>query len=169
MNTSPAPSISFEDLYRNEYPRLYRRVLSLVACPQEAEDLTQETFLKAWRAWPPAHATNLYGWLSCIATHTALDALRRHRLVCWLPLDAASALVDGASSDPLTRDEGAAGRLEAALSRLPARQRTLLLLAANSSTLELAQTLGITRRTLSSSLSRLRARAARLSAQEVSA
>lgn len=56
-----------------------------------------------------------------------------------------------------------------ALAHLPAEARRLLFLSADVTAVELAPALGINRRTLASHLSRLKAQAARLYAQEVSA
>ena len=169
MNTTETTLISFDDLYRQEYPCLYRRVLSLVKHPQRAEDVTQETFLKAWRAWPPTSQANLGGWLYQIATRTALDALRRERGVSMQSLDTLTWLLAEADADPQTRYEGVSASRRAALAHLPEEAQRLLLLSAEAPARELAQRLGVNRRTLASHLSRLRAQAARLYAQEVSA
>jgi RNA polymerase sigma-70 factor (ECF subfamily) len=60
------------------YPRIYRYVLSLVRDPSEAEDLTQEAFLRAHRQHKslrdPAAAVP---WLYSIATRVCLDRLRQ--------------------------------------------------------------------------------------------
>jgi RNA polymerase sigma-70 factor, ECF subfamily len=169
MNTTTATLISFDDLYREEYPRISGRVLYLLKDQQAAEDVTQETFLKAWRAWPPAYATNLYGWLYQIATRIALDVLRRERGVSLQPLDTLTWMLAQGAADPQTHYEGASASRRAALARLPAEARHLLLLSADSTAVELAQLLGVNRRTLASHLSRVKAQAARLYAQEVSA
>ena len=165
MNITAA-SLSFEELYVSEYPRIYRRVLFLVKRPEMAEDLTQETFVKAWRAWPPASQENLPGWLSQIASRTALDALRRDRLVSWQPLDAACWQLAHPSADPQTRYEGPAELLDAALSQLPVHACRLLLWSTDSPARELAQTLGVNRCTLASHLSRLKAQARQLYQEE---
>jgi len=165
MNTT-ATSLSFEALYVSEYPRIYRRVLYLVKRQEMAEDLAQETFLKAWRAWPPASQENLSGWLCQIATRTALDGLRRDRLVSWQPLDGLAFQLVHPTADPQMRYEGPADILDATLFHLPAQARLLLRLAADSTTRELAQTLGINHRTLASHLSRLKAQARQLYQEE---
>ena len=46
----------------------------------EAEDLTQETFLKAWRAFDSFQGRgSLKAWLYQIATRVCLDALRQRK------------------------------------------------------------------------------------------
>jgi RNA polymerase sigma factor (sigma-70 family) len=158
--------LSFEDLYSREYPRIYRRVLAMVKRPELAQDLAQETFVKAWRAWPPTSQKNLSGWLSQIATRTALDVLRQEYLIAWQPLDGLDWQLVHPTADPQTRYEGEANILDAALSHLPAQARRLLLWSADSTARELAQTLGVNPRTLASQLSRLKAQARQLYQEE---
>jgi RNA polymerase sigma-70 factor (ECF subfamily) len=59
--------------------RIYRYLLTLVHDPAEAEDLTQEALVRAYRSFAslrdPAALTS---WLYRIATHAALDRLRQH-------------------------------------------------------------------------------------------
>jgi len=70
----------FTDLYTTYYQRLYRHIARLVGSHQ-AEDVTQEAFLKLWRflcthdVVPPITATFLYR----IATNTAIDVLRAEK------------------------------------------------------------------------------------------
>src|SRR5512147_2575425 len=60
------------------YDRLYRYVLSLVHDIAEAEDLTQDTFLRAYQRQDSLRDPQaLLAWLYRIATHICLDRLRR--------------------------------------------------------------------------------------------
>src|SRR5512135_2893814 len=60
------------------YHRIYRYVQSLVHDSAEAEDLTQETFLRAFRERESLREPGaLVAWLYRIATHVALDRLRQ--------------------------------------------------------------------------------------------
>jgi RNA polymerase sigma-70 factor, ECF subfamily len=47
---------------------------------EDAEDLTQDTFLKAWQALPTVHYDNLLPWLYCIAKNVAIDAARKQQM-----------------------------------------------------------------------------------------
>jgi RNA polymerase sigma-70 factor, ECF subfamily len=69
-------------LFSTYHDRIYRYVLSLVHDPAEAQDLTQETFLRAYRRRDSLRDPNaIRGWLYRIATHVCLDRLRRQRVV----------------------------------------------------------------------------------------
>lgn len=66
-------------LYAEAYPRIRRYIGSLVHDQTEAEDLTQDTFLRAYRSRdalrdPQAQVT----WLYRIATNVTVDRMRRH-------------------------------------------------------------------------------------------
>lgn len=60
------------------YDRVYRYLQSMVRDSSEAEDLTQETFLRAYKERESLReAGALVAWLYRIATHAALDKLRQ--------------------------------------------------------------------------------------------
>ncbi|NPA31484.1 MAG: sigma-70 family RNA polymerase sigma factor [Chloroflexi bacterium] len=61
-------------------PRLYRHLLYLLEDPQDAEDVLQEAFLKAYRSLDTFQGrASLSTWLYRIATNEALMHLRRRR------------------------------------------------------------------------------------------
>ncbi len=65
-------------LFHTYHDRIYRYVLSFVHNPSEAEDLTQDTFLRAYAHRDSLRDANaVRGWLYRIATHVCLDRLRQ--------------------------------------------------------------------------------------------
>src|ERR671936_2809062 len=44
--------LAFEDFFRDEHDRLFRAVRLLTRDRQEAEELTQDAFLRVWERWP---------------------------------------------------------------------------------------------------------------------
>jgi RNA polymerase sigma-70 factor (ECF subfamily) len=65
---------------RQQYPRIYRYLLYLTRRPDVAEDLTQETFLQAWRSLDTFdERASLRPWLHRIAHREFLQSLRRQR------------------------------------------------------------------------------------------
>jgi RNA polymerase sigma-70 factor, ECF subfamily len=67
-------------LFDEYHDRIYRYLLRLVRNSAEAEDLTQETFLRAYRRGESLREPEaVRGWLYRIATHAALDRLRQRK------------------------------------------------------------------------------------------
>jgi RNA polymerase sigma-70 factor, ECF subfamily len=61
----------------------------MVADPDRAADITQDTFIKAYRKLDTlAEATSTRSWLYRIATNTAIDDMRRRRMVSPMGDDA---------------------------------------------------------------------------------
>jgi RNA polymerase sigma-70 factor (ECF subfamily) len=126
---------AFELLFTHYQGRIYNYVYRLMGDADEAQDLTQDSFVKAFRALRRGDVPlNPAAWLYRIASHTCLDALRRRRLIRWLPLDGLAGL-----RRPFGRDSGDSPessvvrteehtRIQQALERLPPRYRMLLLL-----------------------------------------
>ena len=60
---------------------LYRVALRLTADPSQAEDLVQDTMLKAYRSWHQYRpGTNAKGWLLTILRNTFINDYRRRKL-----------------------------------------------------------------------------------------
>jgi len=67
-------------LFELHHDRIYRYIVRMVRSPAEAEDLTQETFLRAVRHHDALRDPQaVRGWLYRIATHACLDRLRQRR------------------------------------------------------------------------------------------
>src|ERR671932_103463 len=65
---------------------LARYLYGMVGDVELARDLTQDTLLSAYRAWPAGGPTHTAAWLYRIATNHALRSLRRKRLLAWVSL-----------------------------------------------------------------------------------
>jgi RNA polymerase sigma-70 factor (ECF subfamily) len=73
-----SPRELFDGLVEHHRDRIRRHVLGLVRNPADAEDLTQETFLRAHRQLGGLREPAALGvWLYRIATHVSYDFLRR--------------------------------------------------------------------------------------------
>ena len=71
---------AFESLFRQHQSAVYRWIVRIVRDPAAAEDLTVETFLRAYRAHARFRSDgNFEGWLRRIGTNAALDHLRSAR------------------------------------------------------------------------------------------
>ncbi len=69
--------VAFESLYRAFSGRVYAICKRLCGDQSQAEDLSQETFVRAWQKLGSFEAgTNFKAWLSRVAVNTSLSGLR---------------------------------------------------------------------------------------------
>lgn len=129
-------SDAFEKIFHIYHARIYNYVCRLVGDAEDARDLTQESFLKAYRALLRGEQpVNLSAWLYRIASNTCLDVLRRRRLIHWQPLENLLAVLDiaGARSpeEEMLWSEQQIERqtvIQRVLAQLPPRYRMYLIL-----------------------------------------
>ncbi len=151
--------IAFGAIFDEYHQRICRYLCSLVSDGDLAEDLAQQTFVKAYQALAGGVLPeSLSAWLYAIATRTALSALRRRRLIAWLPLS----MGDAARHSLAREQEARLGEHEhvaQALARLPKGDAACLLLRFQQglSYEELADVLGISAAAARMRLSRARA------------
>lgn len=140
---------------------LARRLLGDAA---EAEDVTQETFLRLWRLAPDwEDRAALRTWLYRVATNLCLDRLRRRRPLSAEPVPEIADEAPGA--DRRLEAGERAQALRDALAELPERQRAAIVLRhlEDRSNPEIAETLDVSVEAVESLLARgRRALAARL-------
>ena len=134
-----------EDLFSRHHHEIYAYLSRMLRDEELAADLTQDAFVKAYRAYDSLQQPeNARAWLYQIAHRVALDELRRRRIVRFVPL-AGEARSTAPSAERLVMDARLSGELQRALERIPERQRSALLLAElhDLTGLELASALGV--------------------------
>lgn len=150
---------------------IYRLALKMLDQPQDAEDVLQETFLKAYRGLKNFDGrARLSTWLFRIATNEALMLLRKHKPEI-VSIDEPVETEDGEQEPVQIVDwcclpEGemmskeARQHLSEAAERLPHNLRVVFLLRdiEDLSTLETAEILGLTETAVKTRLSRARMR-----------
>jgi RNA polymerase sigma-70 factor (ECF subfamily) len=150
---------AFETIYETHQTALLAHLTRLVSDRALAEDLCQETFLKALRHWERrAEIANITAWLYRVATNTAYDHLRRRKRVIFAPLEpAAPALCDADTMEARLDEQEPVRR---ALARLSPDARRLLILCvhAGHTTQELAAALECSDAAIRLRLFRARAR-----------
>jgi len=71
--------MTFEELYSAHARDVYRFAMWLTGNPSEAEDITSETFVRAWTRLGRVRTETLRGYLFQIARNLYLGGLRKHR------------------------------------------------------------------------------------------
>lgn len=130
---------AFDELVRTHFTLVYAFLHRQLGNPEDAEDLAQETFVRAHAALAHYRADARFAtWLVRIAHHLAIDhqraSGRRHRAQAFSGLDAhvQDALRARAELEPAPGERAARGEfaraLSQALDRLPPRLRAVLVL-----------------------------------------
>jgi RNA polymerase sigma-70 factor (ECF subfamily) len=121
----------FETVVAMHHDEIYRYLRRTTARAAEADDLSQETFLRAYRAWRvlPADA-NVRAWLFAIATNLARNHFRSEgrRRRAHDTVRALGDEVDADGPEGMTIFNETRGLVEAAVVRLPAKQRLAFIL-----------------------------------------
>lgn len=152
---------AFGALVRRHQERVFRFLHRMLDAREEAMELSQDVFVKAWQALPGWRPEARFStWLLQIARNAALDQLRRRQVVRFAPLEEGLEVADeapGPEARYASRQRQA--QLERALRRLAAEHREILLLREieDLSYAELAAVLGIAEGTVKSRLARARA------------
>ncbi len=146
MTSDRATARAFvERLYAAHHAEIYGYLARMVRDDELAADLTQEAFIKAYRAFDTLVDPNrARAWLYQIAGRTALDELRRRKIVRFIPWTGESR-GSAVSAEDLALRGRLSADLERALEHIPPRQRQALLLSElhDLTGLELADALGV--------------------------
>jgi RNA polymerase sigma-70 factor (ECF subfamily) len=121
-------NVDFESVYRTELPRIYNFFRYRLGDDQVAEDLTAETFEKAWRHRERYREdlASFSTWLFIIARRIAADHFRRRRPT--VPLEEAARLANPQSLEEEAQERAEFAQLSAVLARLAERERELVAL-----------------------------------------
>jgi RNA polymerase sigma-70 factor (ECF subfamily) len=114
---------AWEEIVRTHGPRIYTYCYRLTGRREDAEDLTQEVFIKAYRALARYDAvkSSFATWLTVIARHASVDHFRRRRDDrLTQPLDPAPD--DGRGASPTREPEDAGPRPDQVLARRDAQR-----------------------------------------------
>jgi RNA polymerase sigma-70 factor (ECF subfamily) len=157
------PPRDFAEVYEEQIWRVYGFFAYRLKSRQDAEDLTQFTFERAWRAWgryDPERAS-VSTWLLVIARNLLLDHLRANSTSRQRP--AAEGELEVIAADPDRFSLGLEPEIERALSELGPRERELIAMrfGADLTGPEIAELTGLTlanvQQILSRALRRMRA------------
>ena len=142
---------AFERLVAKHHKVVFNVALRMVGDYEDARDVTQATFVKAWEklsSFDPSH--RFFSWLYRIMINQSLDLIERRRR--QVPLD--RELPSAARPDQDFEAGERAEWVQRALARLPRESREVLVLRhfAEQSYQEMAETLAIPEKTVKSRL-----------------
>jgi RNA polymerase sigma-70 factor (TIGR02960 family) len=174
MMEASMPAIDFDHAVETHRRELHVHCYRMVGSYTDAEDLVQETLLRAWRNQGTFEAgTNLRAWLYRIATNVCIDTIRSTRRqvpatgelaeVTWLEpypdaaLDEIAATEEAPDTVAVARETMELAFI-AAIQALPPRQRAVLVLSTGLawSPAEIAGAVGMTQAAVNSALQRAR-------------
>jgi RNA polymerase sigma-70 factor (ECF subfamily) len=147
--TAEGRGATFEAAVGHLYPALVRRLVAVLGSEEDARDVAQEAYLRAFAAWDRFDGRDARAWLWTIALRLAFNERRRlRRRIAALGRLAAPTWADAGDPD-----------LAAALSRLDPKSRAALVLTAVDGFThdEAAAILGVPSGTVASRVSRARA------------
>src|SRR5437764_3516958 len=138
-----ADQAEFAELAMEHMPSLYSAALRMTRNPADAEDLVQETYLKAYRAFGSFQAgTNLKAWLYRILTNTFINTYRARKrrpeqtelddvedLYLYRRLGGLEAAAAGRSAEEEVLDHFTETDVKEAIESLPEQFRMAVLLA----------------------------------------
>ena len=132
-------TVAFERLFENYHAPVLNYLHRMVGDRALAEDLTQDAFVKAYRALASTRPDLAFkAWLYRIATNTAISHLRRRKLIRWVPFLPTQ---DYASNESVERTVSRKHDVEQALHLLPNHYAAVLILR-HYEGLSLAETAG---------------------------
>ena len=143
-------AVPFESTVGPHYPALVRRLSFILGDADEAQDIAQTAYLRAFEAWPHFDGPDARAWLYTIGIRLALNELRRRRRL-WRHRGEAGEATWALRVDP---------DLWSALADLDPRHRVALVLTVldGYTQAEVAGLLGVPAGTVASWLSRSKSR-----------
>lgn len=121
---------SWDELVRQHADRVYRLAYRLSGNQHDAEDLTQETFIRVFRSLQNYQPGTFEGWLHRITTNLFLDMVRRRARIRMesLPEDYDRVPADEPNPEQIYHDSRLGPDLQAALDSLPPEFRAAVVL-----------------------------------------
>ncbi len=121
---------SWDELVRQHADRVYRLAYRLSGNQHDAEDLTQETFIRVFRSVQNYQPGTFEGWLHRITTNLFLDMVRRRARIRMEALPEDYDRVPAQDPDPeqIYHDSRLGADLQAALDSLPPEFRAAVVL-----------------------------------------
>lgn len=115
---------AFEEMVRKYSARLYQQIRRFVLYHDDANDVLQNVFVKAWTGLDSFRGdAQISTWLYRIAANESLTFISRQRQTLSLDDEGVAAIAASLESDPYFDGDATEARLQAAIASLPDKQR----------------------------------------------
>ncbi|MBL7926143.1 MAG: RNA polymerase sigma factor [Bacteroidia bacterium] len=117
---------AFKHIVEKYQIKIYHHIRRLVIDHDDADDVVQNTFIKAWRGLPNFREdAQLFTWLYRIATNEALTFIKQKKSKYAIPFDEITADYTPALTQQGLTPGNIEMRLQQAIMQLPAQQRAV--------------------------------------------
>lgn len=119
--------ITFNEIVLKNHEKIYRLFRKMVETHEEADDLTQDTFIKAYKNFSKFRfQSSPYTWIYRIAVNTGINYLKKKKTTQFLRLENA----ENIQSDDRQNQQGMGNNptLRKAISKLPSKQQMVIIL-----------------------------------------
>ncbi|HHS13442.1 MAG TPA: RNA polymerase sigma factor [bacterium] len=126
----------FDNILQDHKDRVYSYSLYLLKNREDAEDVTQEVFVRFWENQEKVNRKKVLSWLLTVTHHRCIDLLRqkrasvsRQRMTCLMEVDHLAANTDCCwNPEKHLEDSETREKLINAMDKLPDKTRSILLL-----------------------------------------
>lgn len=149
--------LDFDNLYKQYFHHIYRFVYSLMGHPEEANDITQETFVKLYRQMETGEEIRTpKAWVYRVASNSCYNNLKRKKL--FRDIMEKENLQTDVSPENIEEDlvkKQEIQLLRNAIRKLPTRDQVILILYKNGfSTTEIAEAIKVKKNSVGKILAR---------------
>lgn len=120
----------FEWLVKQHKQQIYYFIRRMVLNHDDADDVTQQTFMKAWKGLEGFRGEAKFStWLTRIAHNESINFLNAKKKVAGVPFDAVEEMLDKTlQADPLFSGDEIARKLQVAIATLPEKQKAVFIM-----------------------------------------
>ncbi|MFV0505684.1 MAG: RNA polymerase sigma factor [Bacteroidales bacterium] len=122
--------VYFDTIVRENYQKLYHYIRRMVVIHEDADDVLQETFIKAWRNLSSfRNESSISSWLYRIASNEAINHLnKKKRTINTFSGEGFDFLADNLQADDYFDGDLAQLEFQKAIATLPEKQRLVFTL-----------------------------------------
>jgi RNA polymerase sigma factor (sigma-70 family) len=122
---------AFNEIVRRNHDRVYRVVFRLVGNYEDALDISQDVFVKAWTSIRDFRGdSQIFTWLYTIATNLGLNHIRKRKLRRSFSFEKIEEFHPNTDAGPdrITEREELRKAIDSAVSKLPEKQKAVFIL-----------------------------------------